>query len=470
MKKVKTFQPSLACDNEACDTRLGLVGLSSLVFGMMVGSGIFNIPQNLAAGAGLGAVLIGWCIIAAGMLMLVNTFRILSNHHPELNEGIYLYAEKGFNRFVGFNVAWGYWLCACFANVAYAVMLNDTMGAIFPSLLQHGWRTVIFCSLLIWGMYAIISTGLRTSTIITTLAAVVKFTVIALIIVFIGLNVKYKVLTTDIWCLGGDVGSIATQVKSTMMVTLWCFIGIEGAVVMAARAKRQKDVGRAGMLGFFAAWLLYVLVSVFCYGIMSRARLAQLQDPSVAYALKYICGDWAYWLVIISVIISISGGWFAWTIVTAEVPYSASRHKIFPKQLARVNKNGTPMGGLLASSIIMQLFLMLVIFAEDIYLYALNITGMMILPAYLFSGLFLIKIARKDKKSGLLKHNPCRNYLQALIIGILCTIFCLWMIYAAGVSLLLQALCFYACGLPLFRKKQNLTSILNKWKKARKGP
>lgn len=454
MKKEETFQPSLACDNEACDTRLGLMGLSSLVFGMMVGSGIFNIPQNLAAGAGLGAVIIGWTITAIGMLMLVNTFRILSNRHPELNEGIYLYAEKGFNRFVGFNVAWGYWLCACFANVAYAVMLNDTAGAFFPSLLQHGWRTVVFCSLLIWGMYAVISTGMRTSSIITTLAAVVKFTVIALIIVFLAINVKYRLLTSDVWCLGGGVGGIATQVKSTMMVTLWCFIGIEGAVVMASRAKRQKDVGRAGMLGFFAAWLLYVMVSVFCYGIMNRARLAGLQDPSVAYALKYVCGEWAYWLVIVSVLLSISGGWFAWTIVTAEVPYSASRHKIFPKKLSHLNHNGTPMGGLLASSIIMQIFLMLVIFAEDIYLYALNITGMMILPAYLFSGLFLIKIARKDLKTGLLASHPRRSYWQALTIGVLCSVFCLWMIYAAGLSLLLQALAFYACGLPLYRKSK----------------
>ena len=133
--------------------KLGLTGLVALVFGMMVGSGIFNIPQNMAVGAGLGAVLIGWAITATGMLMLVSTFKILSDRHPELNEGIYLYAEKGFGRFTGFNVAWGYWLCACFANVAYAVMLNDTFGAFFPTLLHHGLPTILFCSALIWTMY-----------------------------------------------------------------------------------------------------------------------------------------------------------------------------------------------------------------------------------------------------------------------------------------------------------------------------
>ena len=259
--------------------KLGLTGLVALVFGMMVGSGIFNIPQNMAAGAGLGAVLIGWGITAAGMLMLVSTFKMLSDRHPELNEGIYLYAEKGFGRPTGFFVAWGYWLCACFANVAYSVMLNDTFGAFFPTLLGHGIPTIIFCSALIWVMYFLISSGMRTSSIIATGAATMKLSVIALIIIMLALNIKYETLTADIWCLDTGIGGITAQVKSTMLVTLWCFIGIEGAVVMSGRARRQSDVGKAGVLGFLAAWILYVLVSVFCFGIMSRAELAGLKDP-----------------------------------------------------------------------------------------------------------------------------------------------------------------------------------------------
>lgn len=432
--------------------KLGLTGLVALVFGMMVGSGIFNIPQNMAAGAGLGAVMIGWAVTATGMLMLVSTFKILSNRHPELNEGIYLYAEKGFGRFTGFNIAWGYWLCACFANVAYAVMLNDTFGAFFPTLLNHGLPTVFFCSTLIWVMYLLINSGIRTSSIIATIAATLKISVIALIIILLALNIKYETLTADIWCIGNGVGGIIHQVKSTMLVTLWCFIGIEGALVMSGRARCQSDVGKAGVLGFLAAWILYVLVSVFCFGIMSRAELAGLKDPSVAYALRFICGDWAYWLVITAVIISISGGWFAWTIVTAEQPYSAAHHGIFPKWLMKSDGSDSLQPALLASSVIMQCFLFLVVMAEDVYLYALNITGLMVLPAYLFSGLFLIKMADKDYKCGLLCEHAKRGYALALTIGILCTVFCIWMLYAAGIGLLLQALAFYLLGLPLYRK------------------
>lgn len=432
--------------------KLGLTGLVALVFGMMVGSGIFNIPQNMAVGAGLGAVMIGWAITATGMLMLVSTFKILSDRHPELNEGIYLYAEKGFGRRTGFFVAWGYWLCACFANIAYAVMLNDTFGAFFPSLLRHGWPTIAFCSSLIWVMYFLISSGMRTSSIIATGAAILKLSVIALIIILLALNIKYETLTSDIWSVGDGLGGITSQVKSTMLVTLWCFIGIEGAVVMSGRARRQSDVGKAGVLGFLAAWILYVLVSVFCFGIMSRAQLAGLEDPSVAYALRSICGQWAYWVVIVAVIISISGGWFAWTIVTAEQPYSAAHHGIFPQWLLKKDGSDSLQKALMASSIIMQAFLFLVVTAEDVYLYALNITGLMVLPAYLFSGLFLVKIARKDYKYGLLTEHAKRGYAYALTIGVCCTVFCIWMLYAAGIGLLLQAVAFYLIGLPLYKR------------------
>ena len=442
-------------DNAFVDkNKLGLTGLVALVFGMMVGSGIFNIPQNMAAGAGLGAVMIGWAITASGMLMLVSTFKILSDRHPELNEGIYLYAEKGFGRFTGFNIAWGYWLCACFANVAYAVMLNDTFGAFFPALLKHGVPTIIFCSALIWVMYFLICSGIRTSSIIATAAASLKLCVIAMIIILLALNIKYDTLTADVWCIGTGIGGITSQVKSTMLVTLWCFIGIEGAVVMSGRARRQSDVGKAGILGFLAAWILYVLVSVFCFGIMSRAELAGLEDPSVAYALRSICGEWASWLVIIAVIISITGGWFAWTIVTAEQPYSAAHHGIFPKFLLKKDGSDSLQPALLASSVIMQCFLCLVVMAEDVYLYALNITGLMVLPAYLFSGLFLVQTARRDYKCGLLSEHAKRGYAYALMIGICCTVFCIWMLYAAGIGLLLQALAFYLIGLPLYKRNK----------------
>ena len=139
--------------------KLGLGGLVAIVFGSMIGGGIFNISQNMAQGAGLGATLISWVISGVGVLFLVLNFKILADARPDLNAGIYQYAKEGFGNYVGFNVAWGYWLCAAMGNVAFAVMLNDSFGEFFPVLLKHGWQTVVLCYLLIWAMYLSVARG-----------------------------------------------------------------------------------------------------------------------------------------------------------------------------------------------------------------------------------------------------------------------------------------------------------------------
>lgn len=431
---------------------MGFTSLAAFVFGMMVGAGIFNIPQNMASAAGPMAVILSWIITAAGMLLLVFTFKVLSDRHPEFNAGLYLYARKGFGPLAGYLTAWGYWLCTAFANVAYAVMLNDTFGALFPSLLEHGWRTVFFGSALIWIVFFVVKAGMKTANMLNTVISVIKVGCIMLIILLMALNIKYDTFRAafSVEFSNSTSGSLGSQIKDTMLVTLWCFIGIEGAVMMSGRAKRDKDVGRAGVVGFFMAWILYVLVSVLCFGIMSRAELSGLDNPSVAYVLRDICGPWAYWLVIISVLFSLSGGWIAWSVVTAEVPFMAAHKGLFPRMFLQLNRFQIPARGLLVSSIIMEGFLFIVAMSEDLYLTALSVTGMMILPAYLFTGMFLFKISRGEHRNG-------------MIIGGLCTLFCVWMIYAGGLELFIETSLFYLIGLPFYfrvRKEQKVT----KWR------
>ena len=74
-------------------------------------------------------------------------------------------------------------LCTAFSNVAYGVMLNDSCGAFFPPLLDHGWPTVIFGSALIWVMYFIVANGVRTAKTVNTLLAGVKVVMLLFIIV-----------------------------------------------------------------------------------------------------------------------------------------------------------------------------------------------------------------------------------------------------------------------------------------------
>ncbi len=419
--------------------KLGFWGLTALVFGLMVGVGIYNLPQNMASVASPVAVLIAWGVTAAGILPLVISFKWLSDHYPQYNAGIYQYPQAMFGNYAGFNIAWGYWLCTAFSNVAYGVMLNDSFGAIFPGLLNHDWRTVVFGAMLIWLMYFVVARGIKTAKTVNTLLAVVKVVMLVFIITVFFLFFRFDLFDVNIWQNVSDLGGIGEQVKNTMMITLFCFFGVEGAVMMSARAKRPQDVGKAGIAGFIISLILYMSVSLLSFGLLSRAELAGLNNPSIAYILRSTCGEWSYWFVITAVIISLLGGWVAWTLVVAQVPYEASVLNILPRQFSKLNRHGMPAYGLGASSIAMTLFLLLVVMADDVYLAALQITGLMIIPCYFFTGLFLIIKA---------------NNLKIRSIAILTTLFCLWMAYAGGLKELFMTSIFYLIGTGFYIKSR----------------
>lgn len=54
-----------------------------------------------------------------------------------------------------------------------------------------------------------------------------------------------------------------------MLITLWVFIGVEGAVVVSARARNKQDVGRATLLAVLSALVVYLLVTLLSLGVVA---------------------------------------------------------------------------------------------------------------------------------------------------------------------------------------------------------
>ncbi|MDV2888222.1 amino acid permease, partial [Alkalihalophilus pseudofirmus] len=76
---------------------------------------------------------------------------------------------------------------------------------------------------------------------------------------------------------------VLTQTKSTMLVTLWVFTGVEGAVVLSRQARKKKDVGKATVIGVISTLTIYILISLLSLGVMTRQELSTLKSPSMAY-------------------------------------------------------------------------------------------------------------------------------------------------------------------------------------------
>ena len=438
--------------------KLGIVALAAVVVSAMIGGGVFNLPQNMAESAGTGAIVIAWIITGIGIWFVANTFRILSDARPDATTGIYSYGELGFGKFTGFLMAWGYWLCNCFANIGYAVLVMDSLDYFFPGYFKGGnnFNSVIGASIIIWGIYFIVLKGVKGATSLNVIGTIGKLVPIVIFLFILAFVFKLTYFTTNIW--GNEaikavsdkpLGSILNQVKGTMLVTLWVFIGIEGAVVVSDRAKSQAIVGKATLLGFLSALILYVLISLLPLGSYSQGEISVMAAPSTGAVLGGIVGKWGEWLMNFGVIISTLSSWLVWTIMLAELPYAAAKAGTFPKAFAQANKNDSPKYSLLVSSIIMQIIMFVVYFANNAWNLMLSITGVMVLPCYIICCAFLWKIAATNDNY---PKDIFATRINAEITGVLGTVYGFWLVYAAGVHYMLIAAVIYSFGIPFYMK------------------
>lgn len=432
--------------------KLGVIGLACIVVSSMVGGGVFSLPQNMAAGASAGAVLLAWLITGVGMYFIANTFSVLSRVKPNLTAGIYMYAREGFGPYVGFTIGWGYWLCQIFGNVGYAVITMDALNYFFPPYFAGGNNllSIVCGSVLIWGFNWVVLRGVRQAAILNILGTIGKLVPLLLFCLILLFVFHFDKFDYNFWGHlvenGKNLGSLSAQLKSTMLVTLWAFIGIEGAVVLSNRAKSQAAVSKATFLGFVGCLVVYMGLSLLPYGFLTQEEIAAVANPSTAGVLEQVVGPWGAWVMNIGLLIAVLSSWLAWTMIAAEIPAAAAQNGTFPKQFARENQNGAPSVSLWVTSILMQLAILMVYFSNNAWNTMLSITGVMVLPAYLASTGYLWKLVEDGEYA---KIAPTGR-AGALFTALVGTVYGVWLVYAAGIKYLFLAVIFLALGIPLY--------------------
>lgn len=428
---------------------LGVLALAAIVVSSMIGGGIYSLPQNMAAGASAGAVLLSWAITGFGVYFIANTFRTLSVAKPDLTAGIYMYSREGFGPYVGFTIGWSYWLCQICGNVGYAVITMDALNYFFPPYFAGGnnLASIIGGSILIWGFNFLVLRGIKQATLVNTIGTIAKIVPLILFIVIIAFIFHFDRFDFNFWGENTkSLGGLSSQIKSTMLVTLWAFIGIEGAVVMSKHAKSPQTVGRATLLGFIGCLGIYILLSLLPFGYMSQTELAAVPNPSTAGILEKAIGRPGAWLMNIGLLISVLTSWLAWTMITAQIPQAAAENGTFPKEFAKENEYQAPSVSLWVTSALMQAMILLVYFSNNAWNTMLSITSVMVLPAYFSSCAYLWKICEDGEY-------PANAYIRrstALFSSVVGSVYALWLIYAAGLNYLLMAVIFMTIGIPVF--------------------
>ena len=430
--------------------KLRLNALIALVVGSMIGGGIFSLPQNIAEHAAGGAVLIGWGITAVGMLALAFVFQTLANRKPELDSGVYAYAKAGFGDYMGFSSAWGYWISAWMGNVGYFVLLFSTLGYFVPVFGQGNTPIAIGCaSLLLWGVHFLVLRGIKEAAFINQITTVAKIVPIMMFIVLTGVAFKADIFTLDFWGTETpSLGSVMDQVRNMMLVTVFVFIGIEGASVYSGRAEKRSDVGKATVIGFLGVLALLVLVNVLSLGIMTQPELAKLQNPSMAGVLKHVVGEWGAILISIGLAISLLGALLSWALLCAEILFATAKDNTMPAFLKKENANHVPVNALWLTNSMIQIFLLITLVSAGTYTSLIYLASSMILVPYLWSAAYAVLLCIKGETYS----QASRSRFKDLLVGLIALIYAMWLLYAAGPKYLLLSALLYAPGVFFFAK------------------
>lgn len=429
--------------------------LCAIVVGSMIGGGIFTLPHSIARTAGPLGALIAWSIAGAGMFAIARVLQLLAQRKPKLDAGIYAYARAGFGAYVGFLSVFGYWLASCMGSATYWVLIKATLGGFFPVFGDGSTAAAIaVASVGIWTFHFIILRGVPRAALLNKITTVAKVVPIVIFILVLLMAFNFQTFWANV-VSGMDGMSLPAQVRGTMLITLYAFLGIEGASVYSRYARRRSYVGRATVLGLAAVTSLLVLVTLLPYGVVSQAELAQLRQPSMASVLELVMGPWGAVLISVGLLVSVLGAYLAWSLICVEVLFSAAHSGDMPKIFAVENRNQVPAAGLWMTNGVVQLMVLTTYWSDDPYKQMLMFTSQMSLVPYLLVAMFGLLLIWRGETYGL---NPWgRNRDLGFAIG--ATAYGVFLVLASGLRPLAYSAILYAGGTVLYlwaRREQKL--------------
>tara|TARA_R110002124_G_scaffold280933_4_gene454757 strand:+ start:398 stop:1708 length:1311 start_codon:yes stop_codon:yes gene_type:complete len=428
--------------------KIGLITSTSLVVGNMIGAGIFLLPATLAK---YGSVsLLGWLFTAAGAMVLAKIFSNMSRIFPGLSGGPYAYSKAGFGDFIGFLVAWGYWISIWVSNAALITAIISALSVFFPILETNSVLAISIGLSIIWLLTWINSRGVSASGKFQVVTTILKLTPLVFVILlgvfyfdsnnFPSFNVSG---TSDLVALSGAAA-----------FTLYAFLGIESASIPAGSVKNpEKTIPRATMLGTLISTLVYILGTVVLFGMLPLDILQNSPAP-FADAGKIIGGEYAGYFVALGAAVSALGCLNGWILMSGQLPMATAKDNMFPRVFKRENKNGAPYLGLIIGSILTSV-VMLMNYTKGLVDQFSAIADLVVFAAlipYLFVAAAYV-IVLIEKKLHI------NNALKTFTLGTLGFAYSLWAIYGSGSDTVFFGLILLLLGIPFY--------VIMQWNKSK---
>ena len=419
--------------------KIGLLAATSLVVGNIIGAGIFVLPASLGKFGSISIV--GWLFTATGALILAKIFSNFSKKLKGKSGGPYIYSKVVFGDFIGFLVAWGYWISCWVNNAAIAVAIVSALSFFFPELVTNPFYATLTGLSFIWVFTFTSSKGIKSSGNIQILTTIAKLIPLVLIILF-----GFFIFDLEIFPEFNLTDQNDFEILPIVAVmTLYAFLGLECASIPAENIKNpEKNIPKATMVGTLISTLIYILSTIVLFGIIPAENLVNSPAP-FAEAGEIIGGKYFGFLISAGAAISAIGALNGWILITSYMPMTMANDRLFPKVFAKKNKKGFPYLSLLLGSILTS-FVMTMNYTDglvDRFEFLILLTTLSTLIPYFFVSVSYI-LFHVEKR--LFKINSFRS----VILGLFGSLYSLWAIFGSGIDSIFYGTILLIVGIPIY--------------------
>ena len=424
--------------------------LTALVTGTMIGSGIFTLPSNLAA---FGTIsILAWIFTAAGAVLLAYIFAKLSVLIPKAG-GPYAYCREAWGDFIGFEVAYNYWIALCVGNAAIVVTCVGYLAEFFPILNQHAWLAFGIKASFIWLITIINLFGVRNASILQIVTVVLKL----LPLFIIGLVGIFFIKPHHYHTFNISHQSNLSALGTTATLTLWSFIGLEAATVPDGQTTNKNSIAKGTMIGTLVAASVNILCIVVIMGLIPVKNLAHSTAPFTD-AAKLLFPGYAQFMggiITLGAIVACLGTLNSSILLQAQVARASAGDQLFPRLFAKENRYGAPALGLIISGLFITLLLLLTVndgLLHQFQMMILMATLASLIP-YLFTALGAIMLTKKYRHQF-----TTSEHSRMIIIAGVASVYSLWAILSSGFDILLYGGILSVLGIPIYLKMRYIPS------------
>ncbi|QKX02556.1 APC family permease [Wolbachia endosymbiont of Dirofilaria (Dirofilaria) immitis] len=412
--------------------KIGFLTVFALVISSQIGSGIFMLPVSIAP-YGIYS-LISWIISGTGAVSLSLVFATLCAKFPETG-GPHIYTKYAFGSTVAFFVGWTYWVISWVSTTALVIV---GVGYLTPFFYEDVQSVRLLLGLLLLTVITLINlreiaAAGRVELLLTVIKVSVLLAIPMVALCFFDRN--NFIISEKISNL-----TISQILARSTLLTVWCFVGVELATAPAGSINDPaKTIPKAVVLGTICVAIIYFINSFTIMGLINGNDLANSKAPYVDAIRVMFSGSWHLIISIIAFIFCV-GSLNSWVLSSGQVAFGLAEDKLMPQFFAKRNKHGSPFLGIVTSSIGTAILLILTSsnnFAKQITS-IIDFSVISFLLIYLTCSLAFLKVIIEE-----------RNYCK-LLVGVIATTFCCWIICETPINTLLISSLFTVSGTPLY--------------------